>query len=84
MKGFQAVIKSSASAASLDLQGGPQTMARHADDGDGGLPCILVILVGEAALAADLLTRLIFKQLEQNLAIWNVVCWGCILDGKVQ
>ena len=31
-----------------------------------GLPCILVI--GEAALAADLITGLIFKHLERNLA----------------
>ena len=30
---FQAVIKSAASAASLDLQGSPRTTARHADDG---------------------------------------------------
>ena len=31
-----------------------------------GLPCILVI--GEAALAADLITQSIFKHLERNLA----------------
>ena len=30
---FQAVIKSAASAASLDLQGSPRTTARHADGG---------------------------------------------------
>ena len=32
---FQAVIKSAASAASLDLQGSPRTTARLADDGHG-------------------------------------------------
>ena len=32
-----------------------------------GLPCILVI--GEAALAADLVTGLIIKHLERNLAL---------------
>ena len=41
-------------------------MARHADDGGRGLPCIWVI--GEAAPAADLITQLIFKALERNLA----------------
>ena len=40
-------------------------MAREADGGRGG-PCILVL--GEAAEAADLITGLIFKHLEQNLA----------------
>ena len=49
---FQAVIKSAASAASLDLQGSPQTTARHADGGARGLPC----KSREAALAADLNT----------------------------
>ena len=48
------------------MQGSPRTTARHADDGGRGLPCILVIR--EAALAADLITRLIFKHLERNLA----------------
>ena len=33
---------------------------------DGALPCIL--FVGEAGLEADLITRLIFKHLEINLA----------------
>ena len=46
------------------MQGSPRTTARHADDGGRGLPCILVI--GEAALAADLITQLIFKHLEQE------------------
>ena len=44
-------------------------MAWLVDGGGGGaqsLCCILVI--GEAALAADLLTRLIFEHLERNLA----------------
>ena len=49
---FQAVIKSAASAASLDLQGSPRTTARHADGGARGLPC----KSREAALAADLIT----------------------------
>ena len=49
---FKAVIKSAASAASLDLQGSPRTTARHADGGAGGLPC----KSREAALAADLST----------------------------
>ena len=48
------------------MQGSPRTRARHADDGVQGLPCILVI--EEAVLAADLITQLIFKHLEQNLA----------------
>ena len=48
------------------MQGSPRTTARHADDGGRGLPCILVI--GEAALAADLITQLILKHLERNLA----------------
>ena len=48
---FQAVIKSAASAASLDWQGSPQTTARLADDGARGLPC----QSREAALAADLI-----------------------------
>ena len=47
----QAVIKSAASAASLDLQGSPRTTARHADGGARGLPC----KSREAALAADLI-----------------------------
>ena len=42
------------------------TTARHADGGVRGLPCILVIR--EAALAADLITGLVFKHLDQNLA----------------
>ena len=33
------------------MRGSPQTTVRHTDDGGQGLPCILVI--GEAALAAD-------------------------------
>ena len=49
---FQAVIKSAASAASLDWQGSPRTTARLADDGARGLPC----QSREAALAADLIT----------------------------
>ena len=49
---FQAVIKSAASAAFLDLQGSPRTTARHADGGARGLPC----KSREAALAADLIT----------------------------
>ena len=49
---FQAVLKSAASAASLDLQGSPRTTARHADGGARGLPC----KSREAALAADLIT----------------------------
>ena len=48
------------------MQGSPRKAARHADDGGRGLPCILVI--EDAALAADLLTQLIFKHLERNLA----------------
>ena len=40
--------------------------------GGHGLPCILVI--GEAALAADLSMGLIFKHLEQNLAPCCHVC----------
>ena len=54
---FQAVIKSAASAASLDLQGSPRTTARHADGGARGLPC----KSREAALAADLITAWKFK-----------------------
>ena len=59
------MIKSAADAVSLmtKMQGSPRPTARRADD--GGLPRILVI--GKAALAADLMTRLIFKHLEQNL-----------------
>ena len=40
--------------------------------------CILII--GEAALAADLITQLIFKHLEQNLASqeWMRKSWGPI------
>ena len=49
-----------------DVQGSPRTTARHADDGGRGLPCILVI--GEAALATNFMTQLIFKHLERNLA----------------
>ena len=49
------------------MQGSARTTARHADDRGRGLPCILVI--GEAALAADLITQLIFKHLERNLAV---------------
>ena len=52
------------------MQGSPQTTARHADDGGRGLPCILVI--GEAALAAALITQSIVKHLEQNLAVQSV------------
>ena len=48
------------------MQGSPRTTARYTDDVGRGLPCILVI--GEAALAADLITQLIFKHLERNLA----------------
>ena len=48
---FQSVIKSAASAASLDLQGSPRTTARHAEGGARGLPCKF----REAALAADLI-----------------------------
>ena len=61
------VVKLAASAASLmtNIQGSPQTITRHADIGEGGLPSILVI--GETAPAAHLITRLIFKHLEQNL-----------------
>ena len=66
---FQAVIKSAASAASLDLQGSPRTTARLADDGarwDDGVGRTTERIrttargapqaVGEAALAADLIT----------------------------
>ena len=62
------MIKSAASTASpmTKMQGSPRTAARHADDGRRGLPCILVI--GEAALAAGLLTQLIFKHFERDLA----------------
>ena len=62
------MIKSAASAASAmtKRQGSPRTTARHTDHGGRGLPCILVI--GEAALAAGLITQLLFKHLEQNLA----------------
>ena len=49
---FQAVLKSAASAATLDLQGSPRTTARHADGGARGLPC----KSREAASAADLIT----------------------------
>ena len=49
---FQAMIKSAASAASLDLQGSPRTTAPHADGGARGLPC----KSREAALAADLIS----------------------------
>ena len=63
------VIKSAASAASpmTKMQGSPRTTARHMGDGGQGLPCISAI--GEAALAVDLITQLIFKHLEQNLAV---------------
>ena len=44
---FQAVIKSAASAASLDLQGSPRTTARHADGGTRGLPRKSVLDDGE-------------------------------------
>ena len=67
---FQAVIKSAASAASpktkIQESRGccpPLSACRAVVR---GLPCILVI--GEAALAADLITGLIFKHLERNLA----------------
>ena len=49
---FQAVIKSAASAASLDSQGSPRTMARHADGGARRLSC----KSRETALAADLIS----------------------------
>ena len=43
-----------------------------------GLPCILVI--GEAALAANLITRMIFKHLERNLAFG---CSGTVwMEGR--
>ena len=45
-------------------------MARHADDGGQWLPCILII--GEAALVADLITQLMFKHLERKLAAYMV------------
>ena len=41
--------------------------AGHTDDRGWGLPCTLVI--GEATLAADLITQLIFKHLEQTLEL---------------
>ena len=47
---FQAVIKSAASAASLDLQGSPGTTVRHA--GTARLPCTS----REAVLAAAIIT----------------------------
>ena len=67
------MIKSAASAASpmTKLQGSPRTTAWHADDGGRGLPCILVI--GEAALAADFITQSISKHLEQNLALRSII-----------
>ena len=60
------VIKSAASAGSpmTKVTGSARTTAQHADSGGLRLPCILVI--GEAALAADLITGLIFKHLERN------------------
>ena len=54
---LEAVIKSAASAACLDFQGSQRTTARHAHGGGGEAPldsCILVF--GEAALGADLIT----------------------------
>ena len=56
----------SAASPMTKMQGSPQTKACHTDDGGWGLPCILV--VGKAALAANLITQLIFKHLEQNSA----------------
>ena len=56
---FQAVIRSAASAASLDLQGSPRTTARHADGRARGAPVglgSLDLVFGEAGLAADLIT----------------------------
>ena len=62
------MIKTAASAASqmTEMQGSPfhPTFACRAVV--RGLPCILV--AGEAALEANLITWLIFKHLEQNLA----------------
>ena len=43
------------------FQGGPRMTAWHADGGGQGLPYILVI--GEAPLAADLITQLMFKHI---------------------
>ena len=43
-----------------------------------GLPCILVI--GEAALAADLITGMIFKHLERNLADGALIFMSHILQ----
>ena len=63
------VIKSAASADSLitKMHGSPRTLSFRCRAVVRGLPCILVI--GEAALAADLITQLIFKHLERNLAV---------------
>ena len=44
--------------------GSPQITTWHGQRAGGGLPCILVI--GEAALAADLIPRLIFEDLQQS------------------
>ena len=49
-----------------EMQGSPRPASSTCRAAVRGLPCILVIV--EAALAADLITRLIFKHLEQNLA----------------
>ena len=42
------------------------------------------MVIGEAALAADLITQLFFKHLERNLAVWKA--WASKLkflnDGK--
>ena len=55
------VIRSTAIAAMTEMQGSPQAMARHADDGGRGLPYRLVI--GEAAPAVDLIMWMIFEHL---------------------
>ena len=62
-----AVIKSSFSAASpmTKMQGSPRPPPSAWQAVVHGLPCILVI--GEAAPAADLITGSIFKHLEHNL-----------------
>ena len=63
---FQPVIKLAVSAASpmTKMQGSPWTTAWHGRWAGEGFPCILVI--GEAALAAALITPLIFKHIESN------------------
>ena len=68
-KGNLTLVKSAAGAAYLmtNIQGSPRSTAQHSDNGGQGLPCTLVL--EEAALAADLITQLIFKNLEQSLAL---------------